>query len=138
MTVKEDDRLLGRHPEFARMSLRPGIGAGAMPQVLQTLIDHDLDRDLPQGDVPLALRHGAKKFPLGRYLRRKLRQMNGMEANAPQEVIAQQEAEMRDLYTRSLADPSFVSIKEVLIAADAGKVASLEARQRIFKKRKPL
>lgn len=38
MTRADDLRLNGRHPEFARMSLRPGIGADAMHEVASTLL----------------------------------------------------------------------------------------------------
>lgn len=43
MTNKNDPRLNGRHPEFARMSLRPGIGATAVQDLVNFLhTDHAL------------------------------------------------------------------------------------------------
>lgn len=98
MTAKDDPRLNGRHPEFARMSLRPGIGAHAVPAVAEAL-------NTPFGaalvaekmDVPMALNHGRTSLPLGRYLRRKLREeigfddvsgKSGQEARRLEEVLA--------------------------------------------------
>ena len=77
MTAADDTRLKGRYPEFARMSLRPGIGYGALSEVANTLCAYDLDRRLV--DVPSALRHGAKEYPLGRYLQRNLREIIGRD-----------------------------------------------------------
>lgn len=62
MTHSLDPRLDGRVPEFARMSLNPGLGALAMERVALDLEKYSLP-------VPLGLRHGEKIFPLGRYLR---------------------------------------------------------------------
>lgn len=65
MTHSSDPRLNGRHPEFSRMSLRPGIGAAAMASVVSTLKQYRLP-------VPLGLRHGDRILPLGKYLRRQV------------------------------------------------------------------
>lgn len=81
MTHRLDPRLEGREPEFARMSLKPGIGRDAMKPVADALRRYDLDATLP--DVPTALRHGPQLRPLGRYLRRSLRSDIGREKDAP-------------------------------------------------------
>lgn len=77
LTRSGDPRLEGRVPEFARMSLRPGIGSNAAPVIAETMQRHNLDSS--QGDVPSALRHGKKMLPLGRYLRGKTREALGWE-----------------------------------------------------------
>lgn len=71
---KEDPALNGRYPEFARMSLRPGIGAGAMSAVAASLRCEAGRKEIARtGDVPFVLRHGSRRHPLGRYLRECLR-----------------------------------------------------------------
>lgn len=67
MTSKDDFRLGGRHPEFARMSLKPGIGAGAV----QALADGAREA------LPSVIRMEGKLFPLGRYLKRKITEVYG-------------------------------------------------------------
>lgn len=60
--------------EFCRMSLRPGIGAGAMGDVARVLsTEVGLDSVVQNLDVPSVLKHGKRLLPLGRYLRRCLR-----------------------------------------------------------------
>lgn len=85
MTSSTDTRLNGRHPEFARMSLRPGIGRHSMDVVgsaMQT--DSGLNEVLRlNGDVPDRLMMGKKTLLLGRYLRRCLREVLGLQAKAP-------------------------------------------------------
>lgn len=63
MTHRLDPRLYGREPEFARMSLRPGIGAVALSPVISELSNR-------QRTVPHGLQFGGRMRPLGRYLRR--------------------------------------------------------------------
>lgn len=97
LTGKQDERLEGRYPEFARMSLRPGIGAGYLDRVEAVLRSYGnlAERLL---DVPETLRHGKRQMPLGRYLRRKLRVRLGRDEKCPQEVIDALQEEVRPLY----------------------------------------
>lgn len=74
MTKKDDERLNGRHPEFARMSLKPGIGADAIPQIAHTFLTNSVAADYlkKEGDVPVFLKTAGRSFPIGRYLRSRL------------------------------------------------------------------
>lgn len=78
-----DPRLDGRAPEFARMSLKPGIGAGAMAAVGDAVVSRGGARFVAEsGDVPSVVRSG-QLWPLGRYLRRKLREEVGSPPECP-------------------------------------------------------
>lgn len=133
MTDKGDPRLNGKHPEFCRMSLRPGIGGDAMWDVADVLLRYELER-LDTG----SLRHGSKELPLGRYLQRRLRGMCGKDEKAPQEVLDKIEAEMLPLRVAAKADEVDPSLKSKFLAANKGKLQRLEARQRIFKQRREI
>lgn len=85
MTHREDPRLCGREPEFARMSLKPGIGAHAMHDVASAWMQYDLEKT--RDDVPLGLRVGERIFPLGKYLRKEMRKLCGMPDAVPQRVL---------------------------------------------------
>lgn len=134
MTAKDDPRLLGRHPEFARMSLRPGIGADAMHEVASQLMKFNLDTS--QADVPSALRHGHKELPLGRYLTRKLRTMIGKDEKAPQETIEKSQKELQ--HVREAAFNASQSFAQALADNNAPKVARLKSRMKIFERKKSL
>lgn len=131
MTGENDERLLGRHPEFARMSLRPGIGALAVPAVAKTLRQFNLDKS--QADVPSALRHGKKILPLGRYLRQKLRDELGIEKPEVLDPYAQKEV----LRVRSLVEnsPDFISSKEAFLQDSKQKRGSARHRLNMWKKK---
>lgn len=137
MTKKDDPRLQGRHPEFARQSLRPGIGAGALHEVADVLMRYyDVAGEL--GDVPCSLSHGRSKLPLGRYMRGKLREMVGMDKHAPQITLDKISEEMRDVRMAARSDNAVPSIKAKLIARDKGRVASVVSRSKVFKQRRGL
>lgn len=73
MTAASDLRLDGRHPEFARMSLRPGIGASAMKTVAgSVLVPATGELRTVEGELPGQFRYGGKLLPFGRYLRSRL------------------------------------------------------------------
>ena len=134
LTNKNDVRLAGRHPEFTRMSLRPGIGATAIADIVAQF-DNDLGHRylFENGDVPPSLRHGDKTMPLGRYLRRKIReQMGFVESGGQPEVIASFQQEMRLLREDYLASPSGKTFKEFLVDKDLGKILSIEGKYKIF------
>lgn len=142
MTSKTDTRLNGRYPEFARMSLRPGIGADAMEDIANSMITSDgqilaLDDN---GDVPLSLRHGGKLMPLGRYLRRKLREQLGQEANASPESIQKYKAEMRAMLPPDVLGKSYAKdvLKGILLGQSEQKVRSMEARAKIYQPKKTI
>jgi len=134
MTAKDDYRLKGRHPEFARMSLRPGIGADAMWDVASSFMEFGLeDRE---ADVPSALRHGQRLLPLGRYLQKRLRVMVGRDEKAPAEVLEKYKEELRPL--REAAFDNSLSLKSEIVRAADQAVLNMEARARIFKQRRKL
>lgn len=132
MTAKDDTRLNGRPPEFARMSLRPGLGADMMDEVASTLLALDLEKR--EDDVPSSLAYGSnKKRPLGRYLTRRLRKRMGRDEAAPESVLAQVEEELRPV--RESAFNNSRSFKKEILSANKGKVDGMYARANIFKKR---
>lgn len=127
MTMDDDHRLQGRHPEFTRMSRQNGgLGFAALDAVAETIKDqanYDLDVD-----VPHSLLHGKKQKPLGRYLRRKLRQKLGKDENTPQITLDEMEAQMRPVreaafnHSRSFAK----TITEVFEQDALNQAAKLE------------
>lgn len=129
MTGKADLRLLGRHPEFARMSLRPGIGAGFVPEIAASLIAHNLEYSIE--DVPVALRHGKRLLPLGRYLRGRLREAIGRDKKTPQAVLQAQAAELSAM--RKIAWDTKKPLQEVLAETIGSLEDSLSARSKIHK-----
>lgn len=101
MTRPDDPRLLGRLPEFARMSLKPGIGAGAIPDVASALMQYKLEAS--GRDVPNSLRHGSRLLPLGRYLMKRLRLECGLDEKAPEHVIEALRAGLLPVFEAALA-----------------------------------
>lgn len=137
MTAKDDPRLCGRHPEFARMSLRPGIGAGFMPEVASALLSHNLEKDLI--DVPTSLQHGRYVRPLGRYLTRQLRKHVGREENAPQATLEKQREKLQNLREISkIISPlqgNSETFKSLILQANEGRFQRLQAKQNLTRKR---
>jgi len=123
MTSQDDPRLDGRHPEFSRQSLRPGIGHSSLHEIAHTL----LGLATREADVPSALRHGGRLLPLGRYLRRELRALVGMEKTSPSVLTP----EGATLHRLSLPSPLTQEQK-------AQRLLNLESKTRIQRKGKPL
>lgn len=88
MTKKTDVRLQGRQPEFAIMSRKPGLGAGAVEDIARVITSKGGSLYVARsGDVPSVVRSEKSKMPLGRYLTRKLRESIGMDAHAPDKLV---------------------------------------------------
>lgn len=131
MTSADDARLGTRYQEFARMSLKPGIGADFMHDVASTLLVHGLDQS--EDDVPSSLRHGNKEMPLGRYLKGKLREAIGKENATPSAALSELQQEMRSVLISSIENKRSIA-QEIVAQADPA-VKRQEARARIYKKR---
>lgn len=78
MNFETSDKLKGRHPEFSRMSNRPGIGVSGVEQMAKSISLSDYSKRKIIAEIP----YGKKKYPLGRYLRTKLHDLRGGDSNA--------------------------------------------------------
>lgn len=140
MTGADDVRLEGRNPEFARMSLRPGIGGHSVHEIA----DVHLQFSEAAPDVVSQLRHGGRLLPLGRYLIRRLRTATGRLADAPKETLAKMDEALFDVRMAAEAVTSSAGMRQFrdlamcgfLLEKYRGKVARLEGRERIYRKRK--
>lgn len=137
MTRFDDPRLGNRHPEFARMSLKPGIGHGILEKVAAQITRYNLLT--PEGDVPVTLRHGTTEWPLGRYLRRQLRKSLGLDPRSPSVQTASasyhaflQDEAMLQLRKAARADSENPSLKFHLLKASEGERLQMKRRQNLF------
>jgi len=138
MNRKEDPRLCGRHPEFVRMSLKPGIGAGFVPEIASTLLALGIE-DMP--DVPSSLRHGSSVYPLGRYLRRLLRKHVGRDPNAPQATLKAIQDEMSPVFEearkiKAKYETLDQAVTRLLDEVNMGKRLQMQARERNYVKKR--
>jgi hypothetical protein len=137
MTGKDDPRLNGRHPEYAVMSRRPGIGMAAVKDINATLNTKHGKKVIDSfSDVPTILKHGKKSWPLGRYMVEKLRDAQGWEKSQllgrqfPQEI---QEAKDSKMLSLSLSQENDPLVKE---AKEKQRALNREIRHEIFNKRR--
>lgn len=131
MTAADDPRLQGWHPEFTRMSLKNGgIGRGAVSEFGYGLTKEGGALGLSRlPDVPKDIRLGGKKYPLGRYLTRALREEVGWNPDTPKEVTR------AIAYEKSLMTGSDITRSESKRAASA---ASAESRSKIQRSKRRL
>lgn len=137
MTKADDPRLdPGIYPEFARMSLRPGIGFASMHDVAEALQNkHGWDHINANGDVPSVLQHAGRKLPLGRYLRTELRRaMNFVDLKGNNDAEAfRRSAEVYSMCQAWIVDPKnnpFPS--KVIQDAEAQKILQMETKYQIY------
>jgi len=134
MTKNDDHRLNGRHPEFARMSRCPGLGALAVPVLADALSSKAGSRSIAvSGDVPTALRHGRSNLPLGRYLRRKLREELGFDTVGGQE----KPKILNALKVQALcaAEGSTTRYLQKKVDAEKQKILQIETKAKIYAKK---
>lgn len=78
MNFDRSRELKGRHPEFSRMSNRPGIGVSGVKQMADKISLSDYSKKKIITEIP----YGKKVYPLGRYLRTQLHLRRGGDPNA--------------------------------------------------------
>lgn len=96
MTREGDLRLKGRHPEFCRMSLKPGIGAGAVRELARAVRVGGARYLVEHRDVPREIRLAGKKMDIGRYLANKLRVALGRPEGSPEVLLAVRQLEFAE------------------------------------------
>lgn len=139
MNQKDDPRLQGRVPEFARMSRRPGIGANAMGTIAAAWL-----KSKANGSPPTFLTLGRRKIMLGRYMLKKLREACGLTPDQidelKSEVSYESSLEMQALLLRQLSATPLapVTAKTLYFDETNQKVLQVESRHRIYKKRSTL
>lgn len=114
------------------MSLRPGIGAGFVPEVSSSMLTHRLDELM--SIVPTGLRQGSTVRPLGRYLSRLLREHVGRSPNAEPEAIQAQQERMRPLQemARQIAPRNAYhsTLRSLVLEANEGQYIRFLANQK--------
>lgn len=132
MTKRSDPRLKGRYPEFARMSLKPGIGAHAMEDVAGVSeLFHSRTGDL----VPHELGVGRKRWPLGRYLRSILRQQMGYGRKTTDQEAIDYGTKMRILYEQEKETSTGPEILKRNVDTIFQKALNAEKKFKIHEKR---
>lgn len=133
MTSADDPRLKGRHPEFARMSRRPGLAADAMKVVAKSLLAQ-------KGPLPDHLLVGKRKVLLGRYVLQKLREAVGLSPGQISElkslVSYENSLEMSAVLTDRLRDAPLSPVTSTTLYYEqtSQKVIQIETRSRIYRK----
>lgn len=140
MTKCQDKRLNGRHPEFARMSTRPGIGAKAVLNIVKSMssIISSMQRTGPSVIVPSVLKHGRKSYPLGRYLKDRIRDALFIsKEDYSREALDIYSQEMLDLFKGCFdsSENSSKSLVEVFNSLNLQKVLNLESKFKVFSKK---
>lgn len=103
-------------------------------EIASCLLETKLDERMI--DVPLSLQHGRAQWPLGRYLRRKLRTYIGRHPNAPLETVLEAATEMQNV--RETAWNSKTSVKAEVLKRSLGRRIQIEARERRSRKREAI
>lgn len=137
----KERELWQREKEFALMSRRPeGIGASAMAKVRDALIVYD--RCTIGGgrlDVPSVIRVSGKLLPLGRYLRRKIRELQSGSQETPVAALQSYASELRDVYGLALADPKSSegvrSWSEFSAKLNGQKILNIESKFKVFEEK---
>lgn len=142
MTKKSDTRLGGRFPEFARMSLKPGLGATAMPIIAEKVLsNYWTSESLKSEGAPRFLKAGGSFLPFDRYLRGKLEHEFGFDQSLCGKLRRESlrsEAflkELSDVSSDPVALTAFLRSKgfEPSLETKAQMARSLEARFKINK-----
>lgn len=119
---------------FRRMSLRPGIGAVSVPVLLQALSRHPT-LSLAEGNF---VRINGQKEYIGPYLTRKLTEARQPDAKEVQkfkdEKSLQRSLEMLALHADYKGDTFRQSFQKSIL----GKIASIEARDKIWQSKRSL
>lgn len=144
MTSKDDYRLGNRHPEFARMSNRPGLGVPAIRKLAGTIMSTGFGMQANGSlmDVPTTLTVGSEKLHLGRFLTNKLREAVGLTneeiVQLRQNRSYERQIELQAMLADKISDEPLTpwSAKKIYQEVNAQKVAEIHARYKIWSQKR--
>lgn len=127
MSTKDDKRLCGRTPEGSRMS--KGIGRDFVDDLARSMSGSFGHLAFQHGDVPFVVNRGVKSLPLGRYLRRKLREALDFYQVDPYtgEVTYGTPSETQEIL-RQIDRPEVYALRKDIADAPHGEKSSLYTR----------
>lgn len=139
LTKATDERLAGRHPEFARMSLRPGIGGHSATVIAQALLDAErTNGPAVTADMPRVLRTGRGDYPLGSYMRERIAGVLGLEKDsnalvyrASVERLQKLQSFLEDGEKNELGLPTYTKARKRMEAANAQTQLNRQTRRDI-------
>lgn len=132
--------LLGRTPEFSRMSLRPGIGANAVKILVTSSVQRRMGTYVKESiDAPVVLKKSGSIFPLGRYLRRKWREALNRDQDTPPGILEGYLCELQRAYAeaaevskRAGVPSCFITPRDYYFQENAQKIKILEKKKKIL------
>jgi len=139
LTKKDDERLQGLYPEFARSSI--GMGRASVEKIAKALKCKSADVFyLTHQDIPRSLNVHGKEWPLDRYLRTKILQELKRLEHATQKGKERYDQEMQRMSVRAqttLANKNQFPSKEALLrfqyqAENAQLILNSETRALLF------
>lgn len=142
--TKEDswtkEKLKGRRPEFARMSLKPGIGAIAIQSLINGSAQSRQRKYIETStDAPVVIRKSGRIRPLGKYLRKKWREFLGRSPKAPPAVISRDLSQAQEDFCLWRAEKisqgyhsHFLTKAYWQYDVNKNKILSLEKRAKIY------
>lgn len=153
LTKKDAKKLEGRAPEFCLNRARPGFGHLAVDFIVDAISNPEtgevfLDENF---DIPSTLKRDGKILPLGRYLKKKIREKLELGDEVSKNSDQKWQKEMQDMYHSSIyvEDETKIlgrrrvenapnTINEFLVQKGAGKIAKLEKAERNYQLKKEL
>lgn len=138
MTYAEHPHLNGRHPEFARMSNRPGIGAKAADVFAEQLMNAG------EEEIPYFVKRAGKNLILGRYLINRLRsKIYGDDADkvqaAKDQWLSEASGEMLRLWQNAKENKNWNkevhTVSSLVVEEAKGRLASVKAKYKIDQSR---
>lgn len=132
--------LQGRYPEFSRQS--KGIGKGICDEIADMMLRYGYDKS--ENDVPVAVYHSGKFWPLGGFLRREIRKRIGWDEKTPLAAKKAREEELSGMYDFARTVTAYcpqtrnLVFKNLLIDKFEGQMVKAEALEKLFVKGKRL
>nr|QQL13325.1 MAG: replication initiator protein [Microviridae sp.] len=128
--IKRDD---SRVQEFSTMSRKPGIGYGALDELVKLIRDPQY-KHLFQGDstIPDGLRHGNRFLPFDRYLKGKLCKLLEYDPDVTEYIRSMHEKYIQSVHSGKYKEDYLAN---ALIEESVGRNVQIERRNRIFNTR---